>query len=454
MTRLTRGSIILAALLALLALPVPAPVGAAIPAAANHDLLMLRTGSYPGISLLALPVAPDSTMRQLSPGIFDQQAHILYVAGFKDPTHSIIQALDAATGRTLRSVTVNGFYTTQSGDYTPAAIYGAAASRQAPFGAAPRALTQRRPLGSVPIDTSAMLSALSFNGRWLALRDATPGRPDAHMIVIDTATMRQIANLDLKGSFGLDAINSDGSLLYLLQEMPKAGPRAYQVRLYDLHQRKLAANPLRESPQDSSILRGVSWTRVWSPRGDWLFTLYVQDGKQGAFIHALGVEYHKVHCIVLRDPGATAAQLAHYTIAVAPDGSALYAVNPALGHVVAVHGLPYGPRVPANLVQYAGSPAHMLTAAPISPDGRTMFVATDNGVWAIDTQALALRATYLPAHSVASVALSRDGRRLYALETGAGSISTVDALSTTGGRVLGSIPAGSDGQSIEKVVSN
>ena len=40
-----------------------------------------------------------------------------------------------------------------------------------------------------------------------------------------------------------------------------------------------------------------------------------------------------------------AADLAHYALAVSPDGSALYAVNPVLGRVVGVRGgLPYGAR--------------------------------------------------------------------------------------------------------------
>ena len=33
--------------------------------------------------------------------------------------------------------------------------------------------------GAFPVNTSQTLSALSFNGRWLALRDATPGARSA-----------------------------------------------------------------------------------------------------------------------------------------------------------------------------------------------------------------------------------------------------------------------------------
>lgn len=461
MTRISRRSIVLAALLALLALSGTAR--AAIPSAANHDLLMLRTGNSPFYSLLTMSVTGGHAARQLQAGLFDRERHILYAATLKDQTHSVVEAIDAMTGRVLRTLTVDGFYTTQDGNYTPAALYGAAAGQSAPAVApasvGTRSLPRRTVLGAIPVDTSETLSTLSFNGRWLALRDATPSQPASHIIVIDTRHMRVVSSIDLKGPFGLDAINSSGSLLYLLQVMIGQGSAAYQVRVYDVRQGRLEASPLRESPDDSSILRGTSWTRVWSPRGDWLFTLYVEPGRQGAFVHALGVETHRVHCIVLHDPGATAVQLASYTLAVAPDGSALYAVNPLLGRVIAVHGLPYGPRVPFNLGRRSSSPAHMLTGTAISPDGRTVFAATDHGVWAIDTRTLALHAAYLPDQPFASVALSRDGQRLYALEAGTDIIDALDAMS---GHLLGSIGisgptgtgTGAGATAIERVMSD
>lgn len=452
MARPIRRFIVFGFLFMLLALP--APAHAAIPSAARHDLLMLRTGQGPFPSLVTMPAA-GGAVRQFQAGLFDRERHLLYVAMLKDPTHTRIDVVDAVTGQTLRSLAVDGFYTTADGNYTPAALYGVAAGqalpRVAPGIAGPQSRPARTTLGSFPVDTAQTLSVLSFNGRWLALRDATPGRATSHIVVIDTRRMRVAATINLKGAFGLDAINSDGSLLYLLQVMTRQGSAAYQVRVYDVQRHTLEASPLRESPDDSSILRGVSWTRVWSPRGDWLFTLYVQPGRQGAFVHALGVESHRVHCIVLHNPGASAAQLAYYTLAVAPDGSALYAVNPLLGRVIAVHGLPYGPHVTASLGRSSSSPAHMLTGTAISPDGRTVFAATDHGAWAIDTGSLALRATYLSDRPISSVALSRDGQRLYALEAGS---DTVDAIGVASGHLLGSITVDNSTQAIERVMSD
>ena len=267
--------------------------------------------------------------------------------------------------------------------------------------------------------------------------------------MVNTATMRVAAPTRLGGRYGLDAINGDGSRLYLLKIL---GPQAYEVRVYDTRQGRLEAQPLREKGEADTTLRGVSWTRAWSPRGDWLFTLYVQPGRQGAFIHALGVEHHAVHCIMLPDQGpAAAADLAHYTLAVAPDGSALYAVNPVLGRMVVVRGgLPYGARTGITLARRAGSPARTLTPAALSHDGGTMFVATDQGVWAVDTRALRVRATYLPGHVVSSVALSRDGRRLYALQPDE---DQVTALDVAGGRPLGSVTVDAAARGIERILT-
>jgi DNA-binding beta-propeller fold protein YncE len=429
------------------------PVQAAISGAGRHDIVVLRTGKDPFTTLVAQPVANASSARPLPTGLLDRAGHMLYVATLQDGVHSVVRAVDAVSGRTLRSVTVEGNFLTQNGDYPPALLGGppSGGTTWAPSVAVaggPHSLPRALPASFAP-DTTATLAVLSFNGRWLALRDAMPGQPDTQAIVINTATMRVAATIRLAGRYGLDAINGDGSRLYLLKIL---GPQAYEVRVYDTRQGRLEAQPLRENGEADTTLRGVSWTRAWSPRGDWLFTLYVQPGRQGAFIHALGVVLHAVHCIMLPDQGpAAAADLAHYTLAVAPDGSTLYAVNPVLGRMVVVRGgLPYGARTGITLARRAGSPAHMLTPAALSHDGRTMFVATDQGVWAVDTRALRVRATYLPGHRISSVALSRDGRRLYALQPDQ---DQVTALDVAGGRLLGSVTVDAAARGIERILT-
>ncbi len=426
------------------------PAQAAVAGSAGHDIVVMRTGKDPFTTLFAQPVAANSPARQLPSGLLDRAGRRLYVANLVDGIHSLVQAVDSISGRTLRSVTVDGNFLTQNADYPPALVGGApyggngAAPSVAGSGLQPRALP-----ASFPTDTSATLAALSFNGRWLALRDAAAGQPDTHAIVIDTETMRVAATIHLAGHYSLDAINGEGTYLYLLKIL---GPQAYDIRVYDVRQGRLEAGPLREKGEADPTLRGVSWTRAWSPRGDWLFTLYVQPGRQGAFIHALGVEHHAVHCISLpHQAPAAPADLAHFTLAVSPHGDALYAVDPVLGRLVVVSGgLPYGPRKALTLGRRAGSPARMLTPSVMSRDGRTMFVATDQGLWALDTVALRVRATYLPGRRISSVALSGDGQRLYALQADQ---ERVTALSVADGSALASLPVGPGARGIERILT-
>jgi hypothetical protein len=87
-------------------------------------------------------------------------------------------------------------------------------------------------------------------------------------------------------------------------------------------------------------------------------------------------------------------------------------------------------------------------AAAISPYGRTVYVATDHGIWAVATAPLDVRATYLVGQRISSVALSRDGSRLYAL----GADHSLVALGVARGDVLGNAVQ-SDAWAIEQVTS-
>jgi len=454
MKRLARLTIVLVALFTML--DRPAPLRAAGHNAAGHDLLVVRSGAAYG-SYTALSVPSDQASRNLPSGLFDRDGRVLYVANPRSPSSSVVQAIDARSGRVLRSTTVPGYYSTMPGSLTPGTLLGAGSGNAAPLGrttaAAAGALSPRVLPGVPPIDTSEILSTLAHNGRWLALRDATPNAPDTTAVVIDTATMRVVATPLLHGAFGLDAIDDAGSMLYLIERRAHAGPQAYQVRGYDLRARHLDRAALTEPDDPAGVIRGVAYTRVWSPRGDRLYTLYVQPNKKSAFVHALGVAYHTVHCIMLPVETAPGADLTRDALAVSPDGSTLYAVNPALGRMVVVHGLPNGRAARVDLGRRASASRSMQRAFALSGDGRTMYVATDRGVWVVDTAARRIRTTYAEGRRVTSIALSAGGRRLYALEPDQGRAQALDA---TTGRALTSVPVianAGDTQAIEQVLS-
>lgn len=171
MKPLARIPFVLVAILTLVALP--ASTRAATPGGMAHrDVLVLRAGSIALGSLIALP-AGNGPSRRLPLGLFDRRAHTLYVATPQAGSRrSLVQAIDPSSGRILRSLTVAGDFSTTSGDYAAA--------------------------------------ALSFDSRWLALRDGLSGTTATTALVIDTIVMRVIATIHLAGHFGTESAQHAG----------------------------------------------------------------------------------------------------------------------------------------------------------------------------------------------------------------------------------------------------
>lgn len=415
MARLGHLAIVLFALLPCLLLP--AGAGAAMPAGARHDLLLLRSGAGAATSLISQRMDGSAVATHLPFGLVDQAGRTLYVASPTAPDavgkpRSLVRAVDIASGRTVRSLLVPGHYSTQAGDYSA--------------------------------DT------LSYNGRWLALR-AAASAVATQAIVIDTAAMRVAATVQLPGHFSLDAIDAGGHVLYLIEHLGGPGANAYRVRSYRIQPAVLDPGPVVEKENTTGTMNGVAWTRAWSSGGDWLFTLYVHPGHTGAFIHVLGVKDRFAQCVDLPVSKATASSLAHYAVIGSPDGKSLYAVNPLLGRVEVMRdSMPFGTLDGAGLGVHAGSVQPGLNQIAITPNGMTLFVATGRGIWVIDTGSLALRAVYLRGRRVASVTLSRDGRRLYALEPDGARIT---ALNPAGGRVEGQVATQSGAWAMAQVAS-
>jgi hypothetical protein len=299
-----------------------------------------------------------------------------------------------------------------------------------------------------PADGSQVFSALSFNARWLALREiGTPTSGDTHVIVVDTQRMRVVADHTLSGQFGLDAITADGKVLYLIQSLPNIGFGVYQVRSFDVVRGALDKKVIVERGEKPGSMSGEAWTRVWAPDGSWLYTLYVETSGH-AFVHALDLQARETRCLDFPPISKDVALMAHFTLSVAPDGHTLYAVNPALGAVVAVQNLPEGRMRLAHLTMRAGGPLRTQTAAAMAANGKSVFVATGTGVWAIDTRTLALRSAYVADQEVASVALSHDGKRLFALSQTSGEI---DVLDPGNGSILDGLPPSANAWAIEGV---
>jgi hypothetical protein len=463
-TSLLSATLLIAPAVTMLAAPVRAT---------TTSLLVLRTGLGLTAGLATVRTGGGPT-ESLPLGLLDQSGHLLYAARAQTDGTTVVQVIDVATNQTLRSMKIKGAFSTRSGDYAagavlPAGFYGTVAPVATLGRASLAAGVQRAGLVSAqvpllrpvdvrmpsvahagfPADGSQVLSALSFNARWLALREETSQSSvaDTHIIVIDTQRMRVVADKTLHDMFGLDAITADGKILYLIQSLPNVGYGAYQVRSFDVARSVLDSKVIVERGEKPGSMSGEAWTRVWSRDGSWLYTLYVENSGH-AFVHALNLQARKTLCLDFPPISKNISLMAHFTLSASPDGRTLYAVNPVLGAVVAVQNLPVGKMRLARLTLRAGAPMRTQAAAAISADGKSVFVATGTGVWVIDTRTLKLKSTYVPDQEVASVAVSHDGNRLFVLSPTSG---TIDVLNPSNGADMDGIQPSANAWAIEGV---
>src|SRR5207244_322612 len=93
---------------------------------------------------------------------------------------------------------------------------------------------------------------------------ATPGS-STHVAIRSSAGQQALV---LPGKFGFDGLL--GSKLYLIQYMQNG----YLVRVADLATGKLLPDPLKDA-DEPALIQGQAWSRVASPDGRYLFTIYV-----------------------------------------------------------------------------------------------------------------------------------------------------------------------------------
>jgi hypothetical protein len=436
--------------------------------AGTMDSIVLRTGLGTGAALAAMQ--PDGALTVALPlGLLDRVGRTLYIAQPQSNGTTLVKVVDVATALTLRSTKISGSFSTYSGDYAegsiPPQLFNGVAPASVPLFAqtgrllAPKGRPADANLDASPVavrlpssaragfpaDGSQVLSALSFNARWLALRE-TRGS-STRIAVIDTQKMRVVTDTILDGQFGLDAITSNGKVLYLIQSLPDIGYGVYQVRSFSIDRHVLDNKIIVERGQKPGSMQGEAWTRQWSPDGSWLYTLYIEDNGQ-AFVHALNLNARTTACLDFPPVSSNVALMAHFTLSVAPNGKTLYAINTVLGVAVAVENLPAGTMRLRHLGMRAGAPVRTQAAAAIAADGRSVFVATGSGVWVIDTGKLDLKRSLVPDQEVASVALSHDGRHLYVLSPASGQLET---LSPDTGSLINDMQPDADAWAIEGV---
>jgi hypothetical protein len=125
-------------------------------------------------------------------------------------------------------------------------------------------------------------------------------------VIVDTATLRPLRRVTLRGDFTLDAVSPDGARLYLVR-YPNAltNPLDYAVRVYDVARRRLLPRPLVDPRNPGEKMTGMPFTRVMSPDGRWAYTLYA--GGDEEFVHALDTRRSRAFCVDLPGLSSDAA---------------------------------------------------------------------------------------------------------------------------------------------------
>ena len=289
---------------------------------------------------------------------------------------------------------------------------------------------------SITLDGGWTLSGVSPTGRWLALTrvvsdaERQAGNWQTEIQILDSQSGETVHLLNLDGNFEVETVSADGKSLFLVEHLPAVNPDHYLIRLYDLSNETLVADPLRSKGSDE-VMAGYAWEGLASPNGRWLLTLYLSTRRNAAFIHTLNLIDKYPVCIDLPANGGGFGQLKYYTLSLAPDGYKVYAANAALGVVAEINLNEFSV---ARIVHFASDS----TASPevqtqiarslLSPDGARLYFTSGKDVWAYDTKAKTVSGPFVTDGQVSGLGLSRDGARLYVAQMD-GALMAFDVVS-------------------------
>jgi hypothetical protein len=253
---------------------------------------------------------------------------------------------------------------------------------------------------------------LSPDGGRLVVESSRPH--GTQMLIIDTTTFKVAHRVDLAGDFEFDAISDGGSNLYLIQRL-NAG--TYYVRRYDVAASALAPELVIDKSDGDEAMAGLRLSGVASRDHEWLLSIYVR-AHQPPFIHALNLGSPFALCLDL--PGAgylDDPREVNWSLAMSPDGSAVYAVNPATGQLAVVSArageAPSILRTTHIGVTQGGEAVRGANSAVVQ--GGFLIAGGPAGLVWIDTSTLKARTSTVPGWQIVSVGLSPDGKKIYAV---------------------------------------
>jgi hypothetical protein len=131
--------------------------------------------------------------------------------------------------------------------------------------------------------------------------------PSTEFVVLRTNDLSTRDVLSLPGTFGYDAVSPDGTRLYFIQHSSVQDIQHYIVRAYDLRAHKLLPGRIADKTQKNWVMQGWAVSRVTSPNGRWVYTLYANPGGT-PFIHALDTVKGIAHCVGIPWPATDPQQ--------------------------------------------------------------------------------------------------------------------------------------------------
>jgi hypothetical protein len=280
-----------------------------------------------------------------------------------------------------------------------------------------------------PATSSGVPGGLSQSGQFLVLQ-TTGTRTSSHMLLIDTGQLTVVKRIDLNGVFDFDAVNNIGQSIYVI-EYPNAADSYYHVRVYQVATGHLAEGTVVDKGGPGEVMTGVRLSGVFSPDGQWLYSLYARENK-GAFVHALNLSNPWAFCLDLPGAGWSSNSNAfQWSLAMTPDGRHVYAVNGSMGLVTQIDNVDgNAPSIVRNgKFPSVGATASLFVkdvsakemgarGAVVSHDGKTLVTAGTKGLLWIDTSNFEVRSRVLTSWTVWSLAATPDGAMIYALSDG------------------------------------
>ncbi|MDQ6709320.1 MAG: hypothetical protein M3Z11_02045 [Candidatus Dormibacteraeota bacterium] len=356
-----------------------------------------------------------------------------------------LDVIDAATGRTERSLPIG----TPSADWSR--IYSLAhgvkrTTLRAIDSKDGKLLVQISLDGDyvLPlIDAWGLTGGLSPNGQWLVAQ-STGLRDRTDFMLVSTGFSQYPRRISIPGDFSFDAISNDGQRLFLIESLAATQPGHYRVRRYDVALGALHPQVIVDKREiQSASMTGTRISGVFAPDGGWQYSLYVNE-KTGPFIHALNLDQTFAWCIDLPAGGDRMQQMM-WSLAIAADGSALYAVNPALGKVARVDISSDGPHNEVSKVN-SFAPVHppsqasgfftdaiakgvQIGYAALARDGKTLVAIADAGTIAIQLADLKPSKTLINDEGVESVVMANDGAALFASSWFESTLRQIDPIS-------------------------